>query len=356
MKGCRWSRVRARQNLLCAVCVLFLAQTSSAKSKDDVVVMKNGDRMTGEIKQLDHGLLDFKSSYMNASVQLDWNEVASLQTKDPFIITLTSGLRVTGPIERSIEKRDGQERFILGSASEAMVVRPAQVIEIHQAEESIWKQIKGNVDFGLSYSSGANPTTVTLGAVAVYERDKNLIGVSTSSQFSSQSNAANSFRYTLDSEYSRFFVRRWFAIGLFNFLKSDQQDLNWRTIYGLGFGKEIVRTDRSSFQIFGGLDYSHEQYFPGAGQDTSGNSMESLVGAKYTTFRFKTLDLSWDGTMYPSITDSPRVRFVTDGNVKIELVKDLYWSFRLYENYDTKPPGSAPKNDFGLVTSLGFKF
>jgi uncharacterized protein DUF481 len=356
MNASRQGRVRARHIPLCVLCVLCLAQPSLAKNKDDVVTMKNGDRMTGEIKQLDHGLLDFKSRYMNASVQLDWNEVASLQTKDPFIVTLTSGLRVTGLIERSQGTQNGREAFILGPASSGMVVHPSQVIEIQQAEESVWKQIKGDADFGLSYSSGTNPTTVTLAANATYERDKNLVGVSTSSQFSSQSHATNSFRYTLDSEYSRFFVRRWFAIGLFNFLKSDQQDLNWRTTYGLGFGKEILRTDRSAFQIFGGFDYSREQYFPGAGQNNKSNSMESLVGAKYTTFRFKTLDISWDGTMYPSITDAPRVRFITSGNLKIELVKDLYWSFRLYENYDTKPPGTASKNDFGVATSLGFKF
>jgi Protein of unknown function, DUF481 len=356
MKASTQGCVRARQSWFCVLCVLFLAQTSPAKNKDDVVVMKNGDRLTGEIKQLDHGLLYFKSAYMNAPVELDWNEVAALQTKDPFIIRLTSGRRLTGSIERTPGKQSGQEEFVLGSGSTGLVVHPAQVIEMRQAEESIWKQVNGNVDFGVSYASGTNPTTLSLSANAVYQGDKNVVAASTSSQFSSQSNAQNSFRYTLDSDYSRFFARRWFAIGLFNFLKSDQQDLDWRTTYGIGFGKEIVRTDRSAFQMFGGLDYSHEQYFPSAGRDNSANSMEGLVGAKYTTFRFKTLDVSWDGTMYPSITDGPRVRFSTGGNLKIELIKDLYWSFRVYENYDTKPPVNAPKSDFGLATSFGFKF
>src|SRR5271166_1423069 len=89
---------RALQSLLGFLCVLSLSQACSAKSKDDVVIMKNGDRMTGEIKQLDHGLLDFKSKYMIASVQLDWNEVASLQTKDPFIITLPAAFASLGPL------------------------------------------------------------------------------------------------------------------------------------------------------------------------------------------------------------------------------------------------------------------
>jgi putative salt-induced outer membrane protein YdiY len=318
--------------------------------------MKNGDRLTGEIKQLDHGLLYFKSSYMNGSVQLDWNEVATLQTKDPFITTLTSGKRLTSPIERRVSKQTGDEEFILGPASTGLIVPPLQVIELRQAEETIRKQISGDADFGLSYTSGANPTTLSFSLDAAYQRDKNVVTLSTSSQFSSQSNAPSSFRYTLDTDYSRFFARRWFAIAIFDYLKSDQQDLDWRTTYGIGFGKEIVRTDRSAFRAFGGFDYSHEQYFPSAGRNNTVNSMEGLLGAKYTTFRFRTLDISWDGTMYPSITDSPRVRFNTGGNLKIELIKDLFWSFRVYENYDTQPPVNSPKSDFGLTTSLGFKF
>jgi len=55
--------------LLLFACPLF------AKRKDDVIVMKNGDKFTGEIKNLQYGELVFKSSYMKDSVHLDWKEV-----------------------------------------------------------------------------------------------------------------------------------------------------------------------------------------------------------------------------------------------------------------------------------------
>ena len=42
-----------------------------AKRKDDVVVMNNGDRFTGEIKRLEHGELSFKSEYMADAVRLN---------------------------------------------------------------------------------------------------------------------------------------------------------------------------------------------------------------------------------------------------------------------------------------------
>jgi hypothetical protein len=76
----------------------------SAKRKDDVIVMNNGDRFTGEIKGLDHGELVFKSSYMKSSVRLDWNQVRSLESSDQYIVGLANGTRVAGTIKKAAEK------------------------------------------------------------------------------------------------------------------------------------------------------------------------------------------------------------------------------------------------------------
>lgn len=157
-------------------------------------------------------------------------------------------------------------------------------------------------------------------------------------------------------QYARLYQHRRFSFGQFSLLKSDQQDLNLRTTYGGGFGRKLFQTDQSSFGIYGGLVYTRESYFPSAGVDANQNNAERLLGVQYRTFRFKTLEISWAGTMYPSITDAGRVRFGTDGIVKIELVKNLYRNFRLYENYDTRPPVNASKNAFEITTALGWKF
>src|SRR5512143_4168854 len=79
--------------------ILCLAATAWAKRNDDVVVMKNGDRFTGEIKGLQHGELSFKANYMKDSVSLNWRDVAFVASADRFIVTLTSGDRFTGVLE-----------------------------------------------------------------------------------------------------------------------------------------------------------------------------------------------------------------------------------------------------------------
>ena len=78
-----------------ALLSLLFALTATAKNVDDVVVLKNGDRMTGEIKGLQRGELRFKADYMAESVRLDWARVQSIESKTTFMIWLVDGKLVT---------------------------------------------------------------------------------------------------------------------------------------------------------------------------------------------------------------------------------------------------------------------
>ena len=84
---------------------------------------------------------------------------------------------------------------------------------------------------------------------------------------------------------------------------------------------------------------------------------EGLLGANFYTFRFKVLDIRSSLQIYPSLTDAGRVRISSDSSLHIELIKDFYWDFHLYENFDSRPAAvHAPRNDLGITTGLGWKF
>jgi hypothetical protein len=57
--------------------LLTLVSTATvfAKNDDDVVIRKNGDRLTGELKGLQRRELKIKADYMAESVRLDWSKV-----------------------------------------------------------------------------------------------------------------------------------------------------------------------------------------------------------------------------------------------------------------------------------------
>jgi putative salt-induced outer membrane protein YdiY len=340
------------------VVLLLSAYPLFAKRKDDVIVMKNGDKFTGEIKSLQYGELVFKSSYMKDSVHLDWKEVESLQSKDTYIVSLSNGERVTGFISRegTPADKDNDKDFKITDIGTAVEVTPAEVIAIGQRERSFWNQLTGSIDYGFGFASGNNSTNSSLSADIAFRTAKNTVKLATSSQFDSQSNAKNTNRFTFDSQYARTLNEKWLAGGLYSLLKSNQQDLVLRSTYGGVFGRRLVQTDKTSLNALAGMAYTHESYVPQPGAEPIHNNAESLFGIAFSTFRFKTLNLNSQTLFFPSLSDPGRFRLSTQSNLRIELVRNFYWNFQLYENYDSRPPINARKNDLGITTSLGWTF
>lgn len=337
------------------VILLLLASPAFGKRKDDVVVMKNGDRFTGEIKSLKQGELIFKSDYMADSVRLDWNRVERLDSKDIYIVTLSSGTRVTGSIGRVATASKSGE-FQIVAASSTIQIKPTEVIAIEQHEVSFLEQLTGSVNYGLSFSSGNSATNSSLGASVAYTGQKNSVQLSTTSQFNYQSGGENTNRFTFDSRYIHMLTEKWLAAGLFSLLKSNQQDLDLRSTYGGGFGRSLILTNTASLLAVAGIDYSHERYSVQAEPVTVRSNAESLFGFAFNTFRFKTLNVNSQFLVYPNLSDFGRVRLSSQSNLQIELMRNFFWNLQFYENHDSRPPTNAPKNDLGVTTSVGWKF
>jgi putative salt-induced outer membrane protein YdiY len=336
--------------LLLSACPLF------GKRKDDVVVMNNGDKFTGEIKGLQYGELIFKSDYMKDSVHLDWKQVKTLQSQDTFIVALSDGERLTGFIGREGTPDNADNAFKIMATGAAVEVRPSEVIRIGQREGNFWDQLTGSINYGFDFASGNNSTTSSLGADVGFNTRKNSVQLATSSQFASQTNAQNTNRFTFDSQYGRTLTNKWIAGGIYSLLKSNQQDLELRSTYGGVFGRKVIQTDKSSVTIIAGAAYSHENYVPQSGTEPVRNNAESLLGITFSTFRFKTLNFKSQTFFFPSLSDPGRLRLSSQSNLRIELVRNFSWNFQFYENYDSQPPVAAAKNDLGIGTSLGWTF
>ena len=139
-------------------------------------------------------------------------------------------------------------------------------------------------------------------------------------------------------------------------LKSNQQNLALRSTYSGAFGRMLVQTDRASLTVLGGEPLTMKVISPKPGTEPIHNNAEALVGLTFSTFRFKTLNLRSQTLLFPSLSDPGRLRVSSQSGIRIELMRNFDWNFDLYENYDSRPPITAPKNDLGITTSLGWTF
>jgi putative salt-induced outer membrane protein YdiY len=337
--------------LLCFLCVL----TASAKNDDDVVVLKNGDRLTGEIKGLQRGELRIKADYMAEAVRLDWSKVESIESKTTFMIWLVDGKLVTDVMRLLPTNSSKVPNFVIGSSGQTFKVPQLDVIRITPTESGFWKRLEGSIDLGFSFTSGNDQYQTQFAATTTYRTGDHSFTAAIDSSFSGQTDGTSQTRNQFTFDYRKQLNDRWYVGGLFGLLRSDQQSLDLRTSVGGIVGRNLKQTEYTRLSVYGGIVGTREHYAAEVGQPRQTNA-DALAGVDFLTFRFSRTDITSRFSLFPSLTTPGRMRMQANSDLRIKIVKDLWWGFHLYENYDSKPPVRADKNDLGVSTSLGWKF
>ncbi len=337
------------------VLILFWVMPVSAARDDDVVILKNGDRMTGEIKSLQRGELRFKASYMAEAVRLDWTKVQRLESKSQFLIYLINGERFTGSLQVASPSQLGNENFVIGVDRDRLRVNQIDVLRIAPVEEMFWRQLEGSIDFGFSFTSGNDQYQAQLLATTTYRRGTHTMTASIDSVFSGQPKGTSTARKQFTFDYTKQLSPRYYAGGLLDFLSSDQQSLDLRTTAGALLGRNILQTERTRLSAFAGAVGTREKYSATVNQTETTNA-DAITGVDFQTFRFNATDIRSRLMFFPSLSNPGRMRMQATSDLRIKIAKDLWWGFHFYENFDSKPPITANKNDLGISTSVGWKF
>jgi putative salt-induced outer membrane protein YdiY len=340
-----------RSGMIVFINLLFVL-TAIAKNVDDVVVLKNGDRLTGEIKGLQSGELRFKSDYMAEAVRLDWARVERLESKSTFMIWLVDGKLVTDVMRLLPSNSNEVANFVIGNSTR---VQQLDVIRIAPADRHFWKRLEGSIDFGFSFTSGNDQYQTQLAATTTYRTGDHSFTASIDSSFSGQTEGDSLRRNQFTFDYRKQLSRRWYVGGLFDLLHSDQQSLDLRTTVGALAGRNVVQTENTRLSLFGGIAGTREHYSESIGRPRTTNA-DAIAGADFVTFRFNRTDIRSRFSLFPSLTTPGRMRLQGTSDLRIKIVKDLWWGFHVYENFDSKPPVRADQNDLGVSTSLGWKF
>jgi putative salt-induced outer membrane protein YdiY len=346
---------KGMMKLLIVLVIMGCPAMAFAKHDDDVVVLKNGDRLTGEIKGMQRGELKIKADYMAEAVRLDWSRVERIESKSTFIISLVNGELITSVMRLLPTNSDEVANFVIGSSNDALRVHQSDVIRIIPADPAFWKRVEGSIDFGFSYTSGNDQYQTQLTATTTYRTGDHSFTASIDSAFSGQPKAESTTRNQFSFDYRKQLTPRFYVGGLFDLLQSDQQSLKLRTSIGGLIGRNMVQTEQTRLSIFGGVVGTREHYSTPTDQPRSTNA-DALAGVDFSTFRFKTTDIRSRFSLFPSLTTPGRMRLQATSDLYIKVVKDLYWGFHVYENFDSKPPVRADKNELGVSTSLGWKF
>jgi len=330
--------------------LLFGLAGNALAQKTDVIVLFNGDRVTGEIKSYSEGRLVL-STDIASDVSVKWNKIVSITSSKRFEIETVDGIYHYGSLAPSTPP--GKLAIISGTGVETFGF--FDIVHLSPIYENFWRRIDGSLDLGFTYTQANNYFQFSLNADAHVRRPAFVTYTSLSAFLSSQQGVTSSQRANFAYTYQKLLKDRWSLVGGVGVDRNLDLGLNLRGSLTGGVARDLVQTNRTLFTVLLGLSGSREK--PVSGETTSDAAV--YAGARFSTFTydFPKLTITANLGVLPYLTDSGRVRLEFQSSVKREIIRDFYLSLSLFDSFDSRDPTTfQAKNDWGPVLSIGWTF
>ena len=327
-----------------------LAASPALAAKTDVVVLQNGDHLTGEVQQLERGRLQLKTDDLG-TVEIEWDKVASVSAAAPFDVEDLRGRRYMGSLAPG--SAAGQMQIAWTGTTET--VEHGLVVRIRRLNKSFWGRLNGSLDVGASYTSASSLFKLDLAGTLGVERPGYAISIDGSSTLSSQPGIEDTRRSNLALTYHRRFSNQWLVLAQGQLEQNRELGFDLRSSLAAGGGRYLVRGRQDNLLAGLGLSVNHE--VPVEGDGTTNVEATALLSYDRFAYDFPKVDISATAAGFASLSDAGRYRLELDAQFKREIVKDFYATLRGYESYDNRPATQgAASNDYGVTFALGWTF
>jgi hypothetical protein len=314
-----------------------------------MVVLKNGDRVTCEIKRLYRGKLNVKTDDMG-TIDIEWTKIALVTAKGLFEIEDHFGYLYYGPLETIPD-----EGLQVATATGIETVPLVSIVRLLPIKSSFWQRLSGRFDLGFGYTKSSTLTQLNADGDVKFTRPTFTAELQGSSLIQRQEGVNDTTRNNLSFSYTRNFQGRRFALGR---LTADQnRELGYEFRGGVigAWGLHFVRNQ--SNEVLGAAGVYLNREVPVDGENVT--NLEALIGSDWANFAydFPKTDVELNAILIVGLTDWGRYRVDMEARVSRELFSDFTASIKGYFNYDSRPPSEdASKDDYQVTLGIGYTF
>jgi hypothetical protein len=333
---------------------LILLSTSCFSQRTDVLQLKNGNRITGEIKKLEYGLLTYKTDDIG-TLEVEWKDVMKLTSKQTFELTLSTHDTYNG----SLDSTSNSGEIVLVVNSERILLSMEELVKIFQLKKTFFSRLDGAVSAGFNFSKSSNVSKINLNGNVAHNTFNRRISLSGSTELTEQkiqdttTELTEKQSFTLN--YYRYFTDRWFVGTLAGYEKNTGLGLDSRIKFGAGGGKELFQNNFHATSTFIGLSANTET--PTEGISRENLEATGLIQYRIYKYAIPKIILSTDFAGYASLNERDRYRFNADIKVDFEFLKDFILSIAYFYDFDNKPATvGASTFDWGVTTTVGYTF
>lgn len=337
---------------------LFFSIPLLARDKTDVLLMKNGDRMTCEVKGLDGGVLYVAFDYIDGTASVDWSKVARLESDQFFIVKTQNGSVYKGQLKTAATPADQPINIVVVQTPEqAPVLEHSQVVQMVATSDKFFQRFNGDITLGVIYSKGNQSTQYTLGSQVAYVRERWNAQAAFDSNLSSSAGTNVSTHNSLALGARHLLPwNKWFYSGLSTFLQSSEQGITLQSTFGGGIGRYLKNTNRTSITLLGGAAWQNTKYKQSIVPVGNQNAAAGLIYADARLFRFSKSNLDLNAAFFPAVSDPGRIWFRTNTTYYLKIIGNLKWNMSFYGNWDNRPPPGFSGSDYGTSSGISWTF
>ena len=330
-----------------ALSVLLLLAAAGTAQAQEFLIHANGDSINAEIKSFERGKLSYEIPG-SSSASLEFDKVATLGSPEDWDIELTEQRQLYGSILPGAES--GTVRIV--TVGDTVDVAISEIVKMTNVNRTLWSRFDGYLELGFNYAKANNSSNLTFATRIDYRAPKWLFGITLDSRFQNQDDA-ESFKRNTGTFFVNYLLPKTWYVGSFTTLEQNQElDLDLRLLFGAIGGRDILQSNKIEWRWGAGILGNREDY---TGLEAS-TSAEALLATYFNFFTFGNFenDIASSLLVYPSLTESGRVRVDFDISYRQDLFGDLYLRFSFYDQYDSRPPPGAEDNDYGTNIAVGW--
>lgn len=329
------------------IAVLIAGIAASPAFADDFVLMKNGDRVTGEVKKLWNDEVFIEPEYGD-EYAIDLDYVAHIHTDEPFEVDIRIGRRIEKVVGRLGVTDDGKAA-VLGESGEALYPL-AMVDNVEEIEDYFDWGIR--TDFSVNLSEGNTETSssrlniytqVTVGEhhhELTLTRDEQRVNNDLEKD-QNQVSYRDTWTYT----------DKWFVRGTLSWTRDPIRELDQRTRLFVGPGYHIFDDSKRRLNFSAGPEFFNE---------TIAGVTDSSAAVK-ATLNYEQLFMQDDLAIYTS-TDYTRIYegrenriFEVDLGIRYDFTDDIYLSISGTYDYETNPAEGQKNEDITYLMGVGIE-
>jgi len=339
----------------------------------DQVTLKNGDRLTGTIVKSDGKTLVLHTDAAG-DVTFNLDAVGEIKTDQNLHVTSKDGKTTVGPVTTE----DGKLAVATKSSGTVEVAKEDVTLIRNDAEQAayekslhpgLWHGWEVGINVGFSVARRNSETenlALAFNAAHPTLHDKITLyasSINTTNDLATPSTVANLTQGGL--RYDRDINAKLFGFGAADYMANALQFLDLRQVYSGGLGYHAIKSERTSLDFLGGVNYTHETYSNGARIDDT-DAFESYgktnrfvaltLGEELNTKLGKSTVLTQNVGFFPNLQDTGEYRFIFNVGTVTKIKKWLGWQNQLGDIYITNPPTGSKKNDVIFTTGLNISF